>query len=479
MRRRGSGIWVQGSGGLAVWLLLPGMLLAQGQVLTFRAADGSEQPYAVYTPRFEAGKTYPLVISLHMEQSTHRINLRQVLGGEQVRPMAHPDAVVACPLARGTMGYVGVAERDVYDVVADAERRFPVDPDRVYLTGVSMGGAGALRLALTHPDMWAAVAVVCPTPEPEIENLVGNALDLPVRIYAGDADPLVPVASTRAWQRRLVDAGAPAEYLEFPGVRHNVWVLAYREGAVFDWFAQFRRKRTPEHVRLTADAYRNAGAYWVRIDGLTPGTPATIEATRKGVDFNVETKNMDGFTLMLPAAGRPGGLPHVTIDGTAVRARGGAALSFVKAGGHWRVGLLPAAGKRLGAEGPMVAAVSGHPVFVYGTGGSPSADELGERRKMAAQAAAWSEPSMPLGIAPLVKADSELTPDEMAHADLVLFGTRETNLLVARFAAALPLELNPGAADYGLAFVAPQGGRYLLVSTGLSWWDGREGERSG
>lgn len=445
----------------------------------FRAADGSEQPYAVYTPRFEAGKTYPLVISLHMEQSPPRINLRQVLGGEQVRPMAHPDAVVACPLARGTMGYGGIAERDVYDVVADAERRFPVDPDRVYLTGVSMGGAGALRLALTHPDTWAAVAAVCPTPDPEVESLAGNALDLPVRIYAGDADPLVPVASTRAWQRRLVDAGAPAEYLEFPGVRHNVWVLAYREGAVFDWFAQFRRKRTPDRVRLTANAYRNAAAYWVRIDGLTPGTPATIEATRKGADVSVETRNLDGFTLTLPEAARPGGLPHVTIDGVAVRVRPAGTLSFEKVGGHWRAGLLPASGKRLGAEGPMVAAASGQPIFVYGTGGAPSADELGERRKMAEQAAAWSEPSVPLGFVPLVKADTQLTPDEIAHADLVLFGTRETNLLVARFAAALPLELNPGAADYGLAFVAPQGGRYLLVSSGLSWWDGREGERRG
>ena len=480
MHRKGPGVGGRGSGALAVWLILPGILFAQGQVLTFRAADGSEQPYAVYAPKIEAGKTYPLVISLHMEQSTHRINLRQVLGGEQVRPMAHPDAVVACPLARGTMGYAGIAERDVYDVVADAERRFPIDPDRVYLTGISMGGSGVLRLALTRPDAWAAVAAVCPTPDSEIETLAGNALNLPVRIYAGDADPLVPAASTRAWQRRLVDAGSPAEYLEFPGVRHNVWVLAYREGAVFDWFAQFRRKQAPEHVRLTADAYRNASAYWVRIDGLTPGMLATIDAMRKGAAaVTVETKNVDGFTLTVPDLGRPGAFPQITIDGTAVRVRRAAVLSFEKVNGHWRAGLLPAEGKRAGAEGPMVAAVSAQPVFVYGTGGSPSADELGERKKTAEQAAAWAEPSVPLGVAPVVKADTGLTADEMAHADLMLFGTRETNLLVARFAAVLPLELNPGAADYGLAFVAPEGGRYLLVSSGLSWWDGREGERRG
>src|SRR5215472_4293223 len=123
MPRAGPGIRGPASRGLAIWFVLPGVLLAQGQVLTFQAVDGSEQPYAVYAPKIEMGKTYPLVISLHMEQSTHRLNLRQVLGGDQVGPMVHPEVVVACPLARGTIGYEGIAERDVYDVVADAERR--------------------------------------------------------------------------------------------------------------------------------------------------------------------------------------------------------------------------------------------------------------------------------------------------------------------------------------------------------------------
>jgi hypothetical protein len=466
--------------GLAVWLIAPAALLAQGQVLTFRAVDGTEQPYAVYAPAIETGKTYPLVISLHMEQSTHRINLRQVLGGDQVRPMAHPDVVVACPLARGTMGYAGIAERDVYDVVADAERRFPIDPDRVYLTGISMGGAGALRLALTRPDVWAAVAVVCPTSDPEIDGLAGNALNLPVRIYAGDQDPLVPVALTRGWQRRLVDAGSPAEYLEFPGVRHNVWVLAYREGAVFDWFSQFRRKRAPERVRLTAGAYGYGSAYWLRIDRMATGTPATIDATRKGAaGVTVETKDVDGFTLTLPEFGRPSALLHITVDGAMVRVKSAAILSFEKSGGRWRSGLLPAVGKRSGSEGPIAAAVSGRQVYVYGTGGTPSADELGARRKVAEQAAAWAEPGSPLGVMLPVKADTEVTSDEVSHADLILFGTRETNALVARFRAALPLELSPGAADYGLLFVAPEGGRYLLVSSGLPWWNGRTVERNG
>src|SRR3954454_11379181 len=183
-------------------LLAPPALWAQtgAQVATFRSpGDNSEQPYALYVPRsFDAAKKFPLVISLHSEDTNHRINLRQVFGlsirsGEtnpedlRMFPVVRdPGFVVAAPLARGMMNYRGIAERDVYDVLADVERRFPIDPDRVYLTGVSMGGSGALRLALTRPDVWAAVAAVCPAPLSGLDDLAPNALNVPVRIFHGE-----------------------------------------------------------------------------------------------------------------------------------------------------------------------------------------------------------------------------------------------------------------------------------------------------
>src|SRR4029078_11794470 len=108
-------------------------------------------------------------------------------------PVRDVDYLIAAPQARGTMWYQGIAEKDVYDVLADVKRRFPVDEDRVYLTGISMGGGGALRLALTRPDVWAAVALVCASPPPGMEELAGNALNVPIRLFHGDLDPLVSV----------------------------------------------------------------------------------------------------------------------------------------------------------------------------------------------------------------------------------------------------------------------------------------------
>ena len=110
--------------------------------------------------------------------SNHRLNLRRVFGkgnlpGESdleatrvFPPLGDVDFIVASPLAHGTMGYQGVPEQDVLDVLADVKRRFRIDEDRVYLTGLSMGGGGTLWLGLTRPGLWAAIAPVCASVPP-------------------------------------------------------------------------------------------------------------------------------------------------------------------------------------------------------------------------------------------------------------------------------------------------------------------------
>ncbi len=466
----------------ARWLALSaftGAAFAQ-IVLTFHSdVDGSEQPYAVYVPKaFEAGKRYPLLVSLHAEESNHTVNLRQVFGvvnrfgdvaaGDLRNFPAQADLIVACPLARGTMGFQGIAERDVYDMLADVERRYPVDRDRVYLTGISMGGGGALFLALTHPDTWAAVAPVCPAGFPGLEELAGNALNLPIRLFQGDQDPLVPVESSRLWQRRLLDLGVAADYIEYPGVRHNAWDMAYRGHELFAWLEQFSRPRFPERVRLAARAYRYGAAYWLRIDGL-PGELATADARLEGNRLSVQTRQVDGFTV---TPDRP--LTTVTIDGTALRVRAGGPYSFNRTAGAWRSGLLLPGGKRRGAEGPIAEAVAGRHIYVYGTGAARGSEEIEARHKLAESAAEWSTARSHLTLALPVKADNAVTPEDLDSASLVLFGSADTNSQIARLAARLPLELNRGAADYGLLFIAPAGKHYALISSGLPWWTGAD-----
>ena len=471
--------------GIAAFAALP-VLLGQSftpgpQIATFTSGvDDSQQTYALYLPTtFDSARKYPLVIVLHGEDTTPQISIMRVFGQQSrisdgsLAPWrsfrAHnEDFIVAAPLARGSMGYQGLAEREVYEVVADVKHRLPIDEDRVYLTGASMGGGGVMRLALTRPDVWAAVAPVCAITNRDLEGIAGNALNLPLRLFQGDLDPLVLVESSRQWQRRLLDLGVAADYIEYPAVRHNAWDYSYKDGAIFNWFSQFRRQRFPERVRFTTDSYRYGSAYWVRIDGLTPGMAAAIDARQQGKgDVMVDTRNLDGFTMALdhPVAA-------VTIDGAPLHLTPANTVSFRKVNGKWQRGALPQTGKRAGAEGPIAQAVGGRHLYVYGTNGASSSEELEYRQKIAENAATWSTSHQQLQLSFRVKPDVAVTAEDVDNNDLVLFGTRETNSLIARFADRLPLALAPGAADYGLLFITPVGKHYVLVNSGLPWWTG-------
>ncbi len=459
------------------------------QVLTFLSdVDDSDQPYALYLPKnYNSNKKYPLVVSLHGAYSNHRLNLRRVFGrgnrigesdAEATRywPAMHDvEMIVVSPLARGTMGYKGIAEKDVYDVLTDVKRRFSVDDDRVYLTGLSMGGGGALWIGLTRPDVWAAIAPVCPAVPAGTEDLAANGLNVPMKIFQGAIDPVVPAVSVRQWHKRLVDAGVKAEYIEYPGIRHNSWDVAYKDGAIFTWFAPFRRERNPDHVTFSASSYKHGSAYWIRFDNFTPGVLASIDARFTATKrLTIQTKELDGFTLRLkdhPMAAGPGVL-RLTVDGAALQTRSADVVSLTKSAKGWSIKPFTPApnAKRLGSEGPIDDALSTRHIYVYGTGGSPDPEELQRRKAIAQQAAEWSSGRLKLMLTFRVLADNEAKTVELQNANLFLFGTKQTNSMIAKYADKLPLALNAGAADYGLMYVYPADGRYIIIHSGLPWW---------
>lgn len=465
-------------------------LPAGPQVVTiFSDVDDSEQPYGLYLPKnYDERRKYPLVVMLHGALSNHRLELKRVFGKSNLPGETDLEAsryfpawdgveyIVVTPFARGTMGYQGIAEKDVWDVIADAKRRFSIDEDRTYLTGLSMGGGGTLWIGLTRPDFWAAIAPVCPAPPFGSVERAGNALHLPVHFFQGGADPVVPAEGTRRWRDRLAELGTKVEYVEYPGVQHNSWENAYANGAIFKWFAQFKRNRFPDRVRFTTDRHAYRGAYWVAFDQLTPGTFAKIDAEFKAQNrIEITTSDLDAFTLNL--AGHPKykqGPVQITIDGKALTASG-AAISLRRQNGAWTTGKYERAAdaKGPGIEGPMSEAVARRHVYVFGTGGTPSREDAQTRREIANRAAAFGGSTQMGGRLMLnlrAIADTQVRPSDYESSDLVLFGTKETNNVIAKLADKLPLHLDPKASDYGLLYVYPVNGHYVLVNSGAPWF---------
>jgi hypothetical protein len=243
--------------------------------------------------------------------------------------------------------------------------------------------------------------------------------------------------------------------VEYPHVRHNSWDNAYKDAAIFRWFSQFQRATNPERVVFSAFSYRHGSAYWLRFTSLTPGVLATFDGTLREGRLVAKTGDLQGFTVS-------GAVRQAVIDGDELKLRPKQPASFYRTAKGWQTGSVkaPPVSKKAGAEGPVSDAIASRHIYVYGTG----------LRDVAAHAAEWSTPRSRLSLSFRVLADREAREPDLAGANLILFGTKETNTVLDGLAPKLPLHLNPGAADYGLVYVYPVDGRYVVVSSGLPWW---------
>jgi predicted peptidase len=114
-----------------------------------------------------------------------------------------------------------------------------IDPDRVYLTGLSMGGFGSYDLGIRRPDWFAAIAPVCGAADPAKVSVLK---DKPVWIVHGSEDTVVLPDRGRSAAKALNEAGGKPVYVELPGVGHNSWTPAYADNdGLIPWM--FRQSR--------------------------------------------------------------------------------------------------------------------------------------------------------------------------------------------------------------------------------------------
>lgn len=115
-----------------------------------------------------------------------------------------------------------------------------VDPDRVYLTGLSMGGYGAWALGIQYPELFAAVAVVCGGGEPDKVCALKN---VPVWAFHGDEDTVVEISESEKMVDALQACGGDVKFTVYPGVGHDSWTQTYANPELYDWFFSHARRR--------------------------------------------------------------------------------------------------------------------------------------------------------------------------------------------------------------------------------------------
>lgn len=125
--------------------------------------------------------------------------------------------------------------------------KYKVDPQRIYLTGLSMGGYGTWSLGLAHPERFAAIAPICGGGEPlGIEMSQGQhrqtLKNLPVWVFHGAKDPVVKLEESERMVNALRRIGNDAKLTVYPDAEHDSWTATYSSPELYDWFLQHKRK---------------------------------------------------------------------------------------------------------------------------------------------------------------------------------------------------------------------------------------------
>lgn len=120
-----------------------------------------------------------------------------------------------------------------------ARASYHVDLDRVYLTGLSMGGYGTWHLAAAQPQRFAAIAPICGGGNP---NEACNLKNLPVWAFHGAKDRIVPISESEKMVTALKACGGNVKFTVYPEAGHDSWTQTYNNPELYDWFLQHRRQ---------------------------------------------------------------------------------------------------------------------------------------------------------------------------------------------------------------------------------------------
>jgi predicted peptidase len=239
---------------------------------------GITMGYRLFVPEnYDSTKTYPLVLFLHGAGETGSDNEIQLTANQGAAVWAkpeeqakHPSFVLApqsnrdpeADLTKNNFGKIGwtslmltgpvVSDTGnpfqpldqlvtAYDILTKVMGEYSVDPKRVYVTGVSMGGFGTFAIAIAHPDDFAALVPICGGGDPTKLSTIAK---IPIWIFHAEEDPAIPVQFSRDSDAALKAAGGTPKYTEYPKgtfffpIAHFSWVPTYANSEMRDWLFQ-------------------------------------------------------------------------------------------------------------------------------------------------------------------------------------------------------------------------------------------------
>lgn len=401
--------------------------------------DGAPQPYFAMVPStFKPGaqERLPLVVFLHGYVPSYDKHRWWTEMQEFNVHFEKQNAFLAIPFGRSNTDFQSCGEVDVLDVIAEMKRLYPIDGDRVYLYGYSMGGMAVYHLAAHYPDLFAAVIVMAGRADSPLQNkqplgrfhpykqwlihvdnpisLCENFLNIPLRIYHGRDDFIINVKEAQRMEARFKELGCDAKLHVMPG-DHFFGFDVMTTDQPLKWLLEQKRQSAPARDRMKTYSLKYA----------KHGPVAVTAATGKLMPIEVEWSLKDGVAEVTRVSEN---VLEYSLNGKVVKPLAGKGLR-----------------KTPGCCGPLREAICTPFIAVYGTSGS--ADANARNRKNAEQfAKEWFDFTRSRTA---IKADKEVTDAEKQTRNLLLFGEEQNNLLHAAAAKDLPFAVKDGQLTIG------------------------------
>ena len=246
-------IWV-----LTALISSSGNLMAQESLFSFETytnASGEVLQYRKLVSDYDTNSKYPLVIFLHGSGERGNDNTVQlkwgVLNFATNEVMKNYKPIVIAPQCPNNQQWANFQNNEltiapepsnsgklVLELIEQLIKEQPVDPDRVYITGLSMGGFGTFDLLARKPNLFAAAVPICGGGDPASAEKFAN---IPMWVFHGAKDTSVPLELSENMVTALQKAGAHPGFTIYPDTGHFSWVAAYSDLQMLHWLFQQRR----------------------------------------------------------------------------------------------------------------------------------------------------------------------------------------------------------------------------------------------
>src|SRR2546421_4028710 len=263
--------------------------------------DQSIQPYILAVPKGFNSKTQKFRLDIFCHGRDEKLTDLNFITGKI--PPAPENRFVIYPYGRYCVANKFAGEIDLFEALDSVKWRYPIDEDRIVLTGFSMGGAAVWHLATHYPDRWVAASPGAgfaetrqyqhidingpdapPWYEQRLWNLydatayAGNLFNVPLIAYHGELDK--QRQSSDVMEATMKQEGMKLERIIGRGVGHKYEEKAKSElDRRLDELAQKGRNRLPREVHFTTSTLRYDSCYWVRIDRMAEHwKPARVDA---------------------------------------------------------------------------------------------------------------------------------------------------------------------------------------------------------